>query len=459
MSLKVVILAAGQGTRMRSKLPKVLHQIGGKSMLGHTITAAENLRADQIIVVYGHGGDQVRRAIDNDRLTWVEQKQTLGTAHAVQQAIPHFSTENDETILILYGDVPLVREQTLTALLAAQTQASMAILTTLPDDPFGYGRVVRNADQKVQKIVEEKEADDATRQIREINTGMLCASSSGLITWLNNIDNNNRQNEYYLTDCVGLAVQAGHRVAAVICRHPGEVMGVNTRAHLAAMENIYQQRQRQNLMAGGATLRNPDTLYVEGLTAIGCDIIIEPNVLLKGRVTLGDDVKIGMNSMIINSEIGAGTEICANTIIEDSCIGERCQIGPFARVRPQTELAAEVKLGNFVEVKKSSIAGATKVNHLSYIGDAQIGANTNIGAGTICCNYDGANKHKTIIGDNVFIGSDTQLVAPLIVEDGATIGAGSTITRNAPASKLTLSRSRQKTLDNWQRPAKQVKGK
>ena len=459
MSLKVVILAAGQGTRMRSKLPKVLHQIGGKSMLGHTITTAENLRADQIIVVYGHGGDQVRRAIDNDRLTWVEQKQALGTAHAVQQAIPHFSTENDETILILYGDVPLVREQTLTALLAARTQASMAILTTLPDDPFGYGRVVRNADQKVQKIVEEKEADDATRQIHEINTGMLCASSSGLITWLNNIDNNNRQNEYYLTDCVGLAVQDGHRVAAVICQHPSEVMGVNTRAHLAAMENIYQQRQRQNLMASGATLRNPNTLYVEGLTAVGCDIIIEPNVLLKGRVALGDGVKIGMNSMIINSQIGAGTEIFANTIIEDSCIGERCQIGPFARVRPQTELAAEVKLGNFVEVKKSSIAGATKVSHLSYIGDAQIGANTNIGAGTICCNYDGANKHKTIIGDNVFIGSDTQLVAPLTVEHGATIGAGSTITRDAPANKLTLSRSRQKTLDNWQRPAKQVKAK
>ena len=337
---------------MRSKLPKVLHQIGGRPMLGHTLATAENLGADQIIVVYGHGGDQVRQAMKNDRLLWVEQKQTAGTGHAVRQAAPYFSAKNDEKILILYGDVPLVREQTLRALLAAQQQASMAILTTLLDHPSGYGRIVRNADQEVQKIVEEKEADKATRQIREINTGILCALSPGLIHWLDNINNDNRQNEYYLTDCVGLAVKDGHSVVAVVCQHPGEVMGVNDRIDLAAMENVYQQRQRQTLLASGATLRNPDTLYVEGSATIGCDIVIEPNVFLKGRVSLGDDVKIGMNSVIINSQIGAGTEICANTIIEDSCIGEHCQIGPFARVRPQTQLAARVSLGNFVEVKK-----------------------------------------------------------------------------------------------------------
>lgn len=457
MSLNVVILAAGQGTRMRSKLPKVLHQVGGKSMLGHTITTAENLGADRIIVIYGHGGDQVREIIQNERIEWVEQKERLGTGHAVQQAIPYFSGQNDEKILILYGDVPLVREETLKSLLEAQTQESMAVLTTILEDPFGYGRIVRNEGQNVQKIVEEKDADEATKQICEINTGILCASSQSLTAWLENIDNNNQQNEYYLTDCVGLAVQDGKKVEAVICQDFSEVMGVNNRVHLAEMENIYQQRQRQALMINGATLRNPDSIYVEGLADIGNDIIIEPNVLLKGKVSIGDDVKIGMNSVIINSQISAGTEIHPNTVIEDSSIGENCEIGPFARVRPQTELAAKVKLGNFVEVKKSSIASGSKVNHLSYVGDAEIGEKTNIGAGTICCNYDGANKHKTIIGDNVFIGSDTQLVAPVKVENGATIGAGSTITRDVPAEKLTLSRSKQTTVDNWQRPTKQKK--
>ncbi|MFK8027228.1 MAG: bifunctional UDP-N-acetylglucosamine diphosphorylase/glucosamine-1-phosphate N-acetyltransferase GlmU [Gammaproteobacteria bacterium] len=457
MSLNVVILAAGQGTRMRSKLPKVLHQVGGKSMLGHTITTAEKLGADRIIVVYGHGGEAVQADIQNEKVEWVEQKERLGTGHAVQQAIPYFTKEADENILILYGDVPLAKEATLSALIEKQPSDSMAILTTELDNPHGYGRIVRNGQGHVEKIVEEKDANDEIRKIAEINTGILSASSKSLINWLNNIDNNNKQQEYYLTDCVGLAVAEGKSVDAVICEDPSEVMGVNNRVHLAQMENVYQQRQREILMVNGATLRDSSSVYIEGEIEIGNDIIIEPNVMLRGQVTIGDDVTIGMNSVITNSVIDAGTVIHPNSVIENSTIGENCEIGPFARVRPETNLASKVKLGNFVEVKKSNIASGSKVNHLSYIGDARIGEKTNIGAGTICCNYDGANKHQTIIGNNVFIGSDTQLVAPVNIDDGATIGAGSTITKDVPAEKLTLSRSKQTTIDNWQRPIKQKK--
>ena len=457
MSLNVIILAAGQGTRMRSKLPKVLHQVGGKSMLAHTITTSENLGADRIIVVYGHGGDVVRSAIQNDKVEWVEQAERLGTGHAVQQTIPFFSADAEEKILILYGDVPLVKESTLQALLEQQPKDSMAILTTELNNPHGYGRIVRSAQGKVEKIVEEKDANDDIRKIAEINTGILAASSQSLIKWLSNLDNNNQQKEYYLTDCVGLAVADGKTVEAVICEDPTEVMGVNNRVHLAEMENVFQARQREILMLNGATLRDTSSIFVEGSVNIGNDIVIEPNVLLRGKVSIGDDVTIGMNCVITDSIIDSGTVIHPNSVIEDSKIGENCEIGPFARVRPKTELASEVKLGNFVEVKKSNIASGSKVNHLSYIGDASIGEKTNIGAGTICCNYDGANKHRTIIGNNVFIGSDTQLVAPVKIEDGATIGAGSTITRDVPAEKLTLSRSKQTTIDNWQRPIKHKK--
>lgn len=457
MSLNVVILAAGQGTRMRSKLPKVLHQVGGKSMLAHTITTAENLGAERIIVVYGHGGEAVQSAIQNEKIEWVEQKERLGTGHAVQQAIPFFSAQADENILILYGDVPLTREATLRTLLEQQAKDSMAILTTVLTKPHGYGRIIRNAQGNVEKIVEEKDANSEIRQIDEINTGILCASSTSLIKWLNSIDNNNQQKEYYLTDCVGLAVVDGKSVEAVICEDPTEVIGVNNRINLAEIENVFQQRQREHLMINGATLRDTSSVFIEGNIEIGNDIIIEPNVLLRGNVTIGDDVSIGMNCVITDSIIDSGTVIHSNSVIEDSKIGENCEIGPFARVRPKTVLANEVKLGNFVEVKKSNIASGSKVNHLSYIGDASIGENTNIGAGTICCNYDGANKHQTIIGSNVFIGSDTQLVAPVKIDDGATIGAGSTITKNVPAEKLTLSRSKQTTIDNWQRPIKQKK--
>lgn len=457
MSLSVVILAAGQGTRMRSHLPKVLHEIGGRSMLGHTIDTAKELGADKIVVVYGHGGKLVQQQIGDDQVEWVEQKEQLGTGHAVQQAMPKLESNQDEAVLILYGDVPLVRKETLQTLLAAQSRNALAVLTTILPEPTGYGRIVRNSNNTIDKIVEEKEADAKTKQIQEINTGIMCASSQNMLDWLGKIDNHNQQQEYYLTDCVELAVQAGTSVAAVICDDSSEVMGVNNRVQLAELETVYQNRKRNELMLQGATLRDPTTVYIEGNVDIGNDIVIEANVLFRGQVNLEDNVKIGMNSVIINTQISADAVIHPNTHIEDASIGSNCEIGPFARVRPATKLASQVKLGNFVEVKKSNIGEGSKVNHLSYIGDASIGSKTNIGAGTICCNYDGANKHQTIIGNDVFIGSDVQLVAPVNVADGATIGAGSTVTRDAPANKLTLSRSKQTTVENWQRPIKKRK--
>lgn len=458
MPLSVVILAAGQGTRMRSRLPKVLHAIGGRSMLGHTIATAKALGADRIVVVYGHGGELVQQQIQEDSVAWVEQKQQLGTAHAVQQAVPRLQSGADEVVLVLYADVPLVRIETLQGLLAAQSdETGLAILTTELADPTGYGRIVRDNNGQVAKIVEQKDANAKIQKIREINTGILCAASQQLVAWLNRIDNQNQQQEYYLTDCVELAVEDGAGVAAVACDDSTEVMGVNNRVQLAELEAAYQQRKRHELMLNGATLRDPASVYVEGNVDIGNDIIIEANVLLRGRVTLEDNVTIGMNSVIIDTHIAANAVIHPNTHIEDARIGSNCEIGPFARVRPATNLEPKVKLGNFVEVKKSSIAAGSKVNHLSYIGDASIGTNTNIGAGTICCNYDGANKHQTIIGDDVFIGSDTQLVAPVTIADGATIGAGSTITRDAPANQLTLSRCKQTSIENWQRPSKKRK--
>ena len=457
MSLSVVILAAGQGTRMRSQLPKVLHAVGGQPMLAHTVATAKALGAAKIIVVHGHGGEQVQRVIGDDQLEWVEQKEQLGTGHAVQQALPKLTKASDEVVLVLYGDVPLVRTETLKSLLIAQKKQTLAILTTLLQDPSGYGRIVRGANNTVEKIVEEKDADDEVKQIREINTGILCASSQNLLSWLDKIDNHNQQQEYYLTDCVELAVKGGNTVNAEICQNASEVMGINTRIQLAELEAVYQTRKRNDLMLRGATLRDPASVHIEGNLDVGNDIVIEPNVLLRGNVKLADDVVIGMNSVIINTEIAQGAIIHPNSHIEDANVGANCEIGPFARVRPNTKLGNKVKLGNFVEVKKSTIAAGSKVNHLSYIGDASIGEGTNVGAGTICCNYDGANKHQTIIGNDVFIGSDTQLVAPVNVADGATIGAGSTITRDVPADKLTLSRCKQTTVENWQRPTKKGK--
>lgn len=457
MSLKVVILAAGKGTRMRSNLPKVLHPVGGLSMLGHTIATAQQLGATEIIAVYGHGGQEVQAAIQSDNVQWVEQREQLGTGHAVQQAIPFLDANNDDDVLILYGDVPLVRPETLQALLQELAQSCLSVLTTMLEDPTGYGRIVRTNASTIQKIVEEKDADVPTQAIKEINTGIICAKSSKLIQWLNNLTNNNSQQEYYLTDCIELAVAEGNQVSAVVCQDEVEVMGVNTRVQLSQLEAAYQNRAREQLMLAGVTCKDPNSLYLEGKIEVGNDIVIDPNVSLRGDIHIADNVLIGTNTVIINSKIAQGTVIHPNSHIENAVIGQKCEVGPYARIRPQTELADQVKLGNFVEVKKSVIGQGSKVNHLSYIGDASIGEQTNIGAGTICCNYDGANKHQTTIGNHVFIGSDTQLVAPVTVDDGATIGAGSTITRDVPADKLTLSRAKQMTIDSWQRPTKNRK--
>lgn len=455
MSLNVVILAAGQGTRMQSEIPKVLHLVGGIPMLMHSIQCARQLNATQINVVYGYGGQQLQSTVNSDDVDWVEQKEQLGTAHAVQQCISNLQKNSESQTLILYADVPLLQASTCQSLL--ETEADLTLLTSINENPAGYGRIVRDADHQIHSIVEHKDASPSIKQITEVNSGIICADTQYLIQWLAQINNDNSQQEYYLTDIVELAVQSGKSVKAITCEDHGDVMGVNDRVQLSQVEACYQQRQRQRLMLQGVTLKHPDTVFIEGCVEVASDIVIEPCVTLRGNVTLEEHVHIGMNSIISDSHIGRATTIHAYSHIHQAHIGQSCEIGPYARLRPDTVLADEVKIGNFVEIKKARIDTGSKINHLSYLGDAQIGRETNIGAGTISCNYDGANKHKTIIGDHVFIGSNTQLVAPVMINNGATIGAGSTITSEAPANKLTLSRSKQKTIDHWQRPSKNNK--
>lgn len=452
MSLNVVILAAGQGTRMHSELPKVLHPVGGIPMLTHSIQCARQLSATQINVVYGYGGQQLQSAICDDDINWCLQKEQLGTAHAVQQCIANLQKNSESRTLVLFADVPLLRASTCLSLL--ESQADLAILTSVSENPTGYGRIVRDRDNQINSIVEEKDASPAIKKITEINSGIMCADTQLLIQWLAQIQNDNSQKEYYLTDIVELAVQSSKSVAGIHCKDSSDVMGVNDRVQLSQVEACYQQRQRQQLMLRGVTLKDPETVFIEGVVEVASDIVIEPCVTLRGNVTLEEHVHIGMNSIITDAHIGRATVVHAHSHIQQVSIGQSCEIGPYARLRPDTVLADEVKIGNFVEIKKTNIDTGSKVNHLSYLGDAQIGRGTNIGAGTISCNYDGANKHKTIIGDDVFIGSDTQLVAPVIINNGATIGAGSTITNEVPGDKLTLSRTKQKTIDHWQRPRK-----
>ncbi len=455
MSLNVVILAAGQGTRMHSEIPKVLHLVGGIPMLMHSIQCARQLNATQINVVYGYGGQQLQSTVSCDDVDWVEQKEQLGTAHAVQQCIANLQKNSESQTLILYADVPLLQASACQSLL--KTEADLTILTSINENPTGYGRIVRDRDNQINSIVEEKDASPAIKKITEINSGIMCADTQCLIQWLAQINNDNSQQEYYLTDIVELAVESGQSVKAITCEDHSDVMGVNDRVQLSQVEACYQQRERQRLMLRGVTLKHPDTVFIEGVVEAANDIVIEPCVTLRGNVTLEEHVHIGMNSIISDSHIGRATTIHAYSHIHQTHIGQSCEIGPYARLRPDTVLADEVKIGNFVEIKKTNIDTGSKINHLSYLGDAQIGRGTNIGAGTISCNYDGANKHKTIIGDHVFIGSNTQLVAPVMINNGATIGAGSTITSEAPANKLTLSRSKQKTIDHWQRPSKNNK--
>ncbi|PLY16902.1 MAG: UDP-N-acetylglucosamine diphosphorylase/glucosamine-1-phosphate N-acetyltransferase [Sedimenticola sp.] len=455
MNLGVVILAAGQGTRMKSALPKVLHTLAGKPLVAHVIDTAKSLNADKIAVVYGHGGDQVPKRIAVDSLAWVEQKQQLGTGHAVEQALPALA--GVERIMVLYGDVPLTSLATLESLTAKASESDLVLLTVELDNPTGYGRIVRNAEGRIERIVEQKDASEEELTICEVNTGILIADSARLHQWIARLENSNAQGEFYLTDIVALAVAEGINVLSAKPKDLYEVIGVNDRLQLAELERHYQQTQAQRLMRDGVTLRDPARFDLRGSLEAGQDVEIDINVLIEGRVVLGDGVRIGANTVLRNVKVAAGVQIKENCVIEEAVIGEGCIIGPFSRLRPETRLAAHVHVGNFVEIKKSSVDEGSKINHLSYVGDAIVGKTVNIGAGTITCNYDGANKYQTVIGDNAFIGSDTQLVAPVEVGKGATIGAGSTITREAPPETLTLSRSKQLSLKSWKRPVKQPK--
>ncbi len=457
MRLGVVILAAGQGTRMRSTRPKVLHTLAGRPLLQHVISTAQSLNPEQIVVVYGHGGEKVQAAISGPTLTWVEQREQRGTGHAVEQALP--ALQNMDRVLVLYGDVPLIRQETLESLLVAVTDSALALLTVELSDPGGYGRIVRSGSGQVLSIVEQKDASDEELAIGEINTGIMVVAGAELQRWIGRLDSSNAQGEFYLTDIVAMAVADGVEVKSAQPDDLHEAEGVNDRMQLAQLERHYQQLQATELMRQGVGMQDPARFDLRGTLQVGEDVELDINVIIEGEVSLGDGVRVGANTIIRNSSIAAGTLIRENCVIEDSIVGQDCFIGPFARIRPATELATGVHVGNFVEIKKSRVDDGSKINHLSYIGDAEIGSRVNIGAGTITCNYDGANKHLTVIGDDAFIGSDTQLVAPVTVARGATIGAGSTITKDTPADRLTISRSKQISIDGWQRPTKQTKGK
>ncbi|MFT3734698.1 MAG: bifunctional UDP-N-acetylglucosamine diphosphorylase/glucosamine-1-phosphate N-acetyltransferase GlmU [Rhodocyclaceae bacterium] len=450
--MQVIILAAGQGKRMRSRLPKVLQPIAAKAMLRHVIDTARQLAPQKICVVYGHGGDQVRAAITDADLAWAEQAQQLGTGHAVQQAMPAIG--NDGAALILYGDVPLTRVETLQDLVTTSAGERVALLTVNMDDPKGYGRIIRGADGSVQSIVEEKDASPEQRRVQEVNTGILCVPVAKLRDWLSRLSNNNAQGEYYLTDIIAMAVTDGVEVAA---RQPAavwETLGVNNKLQLAELERIHQRNIANTLMENGATLIDPARIDVRGELVCEPDVQIDVGCVFEGKVTLGEGVKIGANCMLKNVTVAAGTELSPFCHIENADIGVDCTIGPFARIRPGTKLGEDVHIGNFVEVKNSQIAAGSKAGHLAYVGDADVGSKVNIGAGVITANYDGANKFRTTIEDDAFIGSDTQLIAPVTVGKGATIAAGTTLTANAPAGELTLSRTRQNTIPGWKRPVK-----
>ncbi len=447
----IIILAAGQGTRMKSQLPKVLHKVGGKPMVEHLIDLAENIDAKPI-VIYGHQGEKLQNTFANRDITWVYQDKQLGTGHAVLQTIEHL--QDDLIYFILVGDAPLIRQETLLSLSKTAENTGIAVLTVHINNPFGYGRIVRHTDGYVEKIVEQKDANDNEKSITEINSGVFAICGDLLKILLPKIGNKNAQNEYYLTDIVALANAEGNYVSAYVIDDMTEVLGCNNKVQLAQLERIYQQRQAEQLMINGATLADPNRIDIRGKVSVGNDCFIDVNCIFEGEVTLGDNVVVEANCIIKNTTIGYGTYIKSHTVIEDSVIGEQADIGPFARIRPKTHLANQAKIGNFVETKNAKIASGAKVNHLSYIGDAVVGEKVNVGAGTITCNYDGANKHQTIIGDNAFIGSNTALVAPVHIGENVTVAAGSTITKNVDANMLTIARSRQTDIENWQRPVK-----
>ncbi|WP_308364662.1 MULTISPECIES: bifunctional UDP-N-acetylglucosamine diphosphorylase/glucosamine-1-phosphate N-acetyltransferase GlmU [unclassified Microbulbifer] len=452
MTIDIVILAAGKGTRMHSDLPKVLHPIGGVPMLARVIDAARLLGEVSITVVVGHGADLVRERFADSGVQFVEQAEQLGTGHAVAQAIPNF--RKGSTVLVLYGDVPLVRSGTLQSLLSASDKGP-ALLSVEVANPAGYGRIVRDDAGRVLEIVEEKDADADTLAIREINTGILAAPAELLAEWLPELSNDNAQKEYYLTDVVARSVAEGIAVTGVRASDPLEVAGINSRAQQAELERALQRRQAGALMAAGVTLLDPMRLDIRGRLNCGTDVCIDINCVFEGEVTLGNGVEIGPNCLLKNCVLADGVRVEANSVIEDARVGQACTVGPFARLRPGTELAEGAKVGNFVETKKAQIGRGSKVNHLSYVGDAIVGEGVNIGAGTITCNYDGVNKFRTEIGDGAFIGSNTALVAPVTVGAGATVGAGSTITREVGEEELAVARGRQRNITGWQRPSKE----
>ena len=455
MPLSVVILAAGQGKRMQSELPKVLQPLAGVPLLAHVVATARSLGPAAIHVVHGHGADRVRAAVAGDDLRWALQAEQKGTGHALAQAMP--GVPDGHTVLVLYGDVPLIRAATLADLVARAGPDSLALLSARLADPSGYGRIVRDAAGRVVRIVEERDAAGAERAIVEINTGVLAAPAARLRGWLGALKADNAQGEYYLTDCIGAAARDGCAVEAVVAASSAEVLGVNDKVQLAEAEAALRARRAGELMRAGVTVVDPARLDVRGEAACGCDVVIDVNVILEGTVRLGDRVRVGPNCVLRDCEIGDDSEVRANSYVEGAVAGRQCAIGPFARLRPGTRLADGVHVGNFVEVKNSELGAGTKANHLSYIGDSAVGARVNVGAGTVTCNYDGANKHRTTIGDGAFIGSGAMLVAPVTVGEDATIGAGSTITKPAPAGKLTVERSRQVTIESWKRPEKPPK--
>lgn len=453
MRLEVIVLAAGIGSRMRSSLPKVLHSLGGRPLLTHVLESVRELVPMAVHVVYGHGGETVRNALTQPGLNWVAQEEQLGTGHAVQQAMRH--VQNDSTVLVVYGDVPLIRATTLRPLAQAGADR-LALLTARLPDPCGYGRILRDGEQ-VTGIVEEKDANAAQRAIREVNTGFLAAPAASLHTWLDRIGNDNAQGEYYLTDVVALAVADGVEVVAQQAEEETEIMGVNSRMELAQLERVYQRRRAAEFMADGVAICDPNRFDARGEVSFGGDCSVDINVVLEGPVALGNNVSIAPNVVIRRSRVADNVTIHPNCVIEDAEIGPGCLIGPFARIRPGADIAADVHIGNFVEIKNSRIGTGSKVNHLAYVGDSQVGARVNVGAGAITCNYDGANKHRTEIEDDVFIGSNSQLVAPVRIGSGATIGAGSTISADVPPGNLAVTRTKQRNFPGWQRPKKSEK--
>lgn len=450
-AMSVVILAAGKGTRMYSDLPKVLHTLAGKPMVQHVIDAAKKLGAQRVNLVYGHGGYLLKQTLNDESLNWVLQAEQLGTGHAMQVAAPFFA--DNEDIVMLYGDVPLIAVETLQRLREVKPAGGIALLTVVLDDPTGYGRIARE-NGKVVGIIEQKDATEEQRKITEINTGILVANSADMKRWLAKLNNNNAQGEFYITDIIALAHQEGREIATVHPQRLSEMEGVNNRLQLARLERIYQKEQAEKLLLAGVMLRDPARFDLRGELAHGRDVDIDTNVIIEGKVVLGHRVKIGTGCVIKNAVIGDDCEISPYTVVEDATLEASCTLGPFARLRPGAELAEGAHVGNFVEMKKARLGKGSKAGHLSYLGDAEIGDNVNIGAGTITCNYDGANKHKTVIGDDVFVGSDTQLVAPVNIASGVTIAAGTTVTRDVYEPGLVISRVKQSQNRDWQRPVK-----